>query len=42
MADLINIKFPDGKSTKIEKGLNEDIIKLISQKKRRAKVSSRF
>ena len=22
MADLINIKFPDGKSTKIEKGLS--------------------
>ena len=31
MADLINIKFPDGKSTKIEKGLNgHDIAKQIS------------
>ena len=31
MADLINIKFPDGKSTKIEKGLiGFDIAKQIS------------
>ena len=31
MADLINIKFPDGKSTKIEKGLSGfDIAKQIS------------
>ena len=31
MADLINIKFPDGKYTKIEKGLSGfDIAKQIS------------
>ena len=31
MVDLINIKFPDGKSTKIEKGLSGfDIAKQIS------------
>ena len=40
MADLINIKFPDGKSTKIEKGLNgHDIAKQISMSLSKAAIA---
>ena len=40
MADLINIKFPDGKSTKIAKGLNgHDIAKQISMSLSKAAIA---
>ena len=40
MAELINIKFPDGKSTKIEKGLNgHDIAKQISMSLSKAAIA---
>ena len=40
MADLINIKFPDGKSSKIEKGLNgHDIAKQISMSLSKAAIA---